>query len=59
MAWHFTDISAAEAAYDDLKRKIENGNANLSEAYSLLNQIITDFPGTWLAGLAKQLRDEL
>lgn len=30
-----------------------------AEAISLLNQIITDLPGTWIADLARQLRDEI
>ena len=59
MARNFRDIAAAEAAYEDLKRRLENGTANKAEAISLLNQIITDFPGTWLADLAKDLRDDI
>lgn len=59
MARHFSSVETAEVAYEDLKRRIENGSVNLSEAISILNQIINDLPGTWIADLAKQLRDEL
>ena len=59
MARHFSSVDTAEATYEDLKRRIENGTANLAEAISILNQIINDLPGTWIADLARQLRDEL
>jgi len=59
MARTFTSIDAAEAAYEDLKERLANGSANKSEAISLLNQIINDLEGTWIADLAKQLRDEI
>jgi len=59
MARTFTSIDAAEAAYEDLKERLANGTANKSEAISLLNQIINDLSGTWIADLAKQLRDEI
>lgn len=59
MARSFSSIDTAEVAYEDLKKRIENGTANTAEAISLLNQIITDLPGTWIADLARQLRDEI
>lgn len=59
MARTFTSVDTAEAAYEDLKKRLENGTANRAEAVSLLNQIINDLPGTWIAGLAKQLLDEI
>lgn len=59
MARTFTSIDTAEAAYEDLKKRLANGTANRSEAISLLNQIINDLEGTWIADLAKQLRDEI
>lgn len=59
MARTFTNIDTAEAAYENLKERLERGKANRSEAVSLLNQIINDLPGTWIANLARQLRDEI
>ena len=59
MARHFSSEATAEATYEDLKKRIENGTANIAEAISILNQIINDLPGTWIAELARQLRDEL
>lgn len=59
MARNFSSIETAEAAYENLKRKLENGTANKAEATSLLNQIINDLPGTWISDLARQLRDEI
>lgn len=59
MARTFTSVDTAEAAYEDLKKRLERGTANKSEAISLLNQIINDLPGTWIADLARQLRDEI
>ena len=59
MAWNFSDVSVAEAAYENLKKDIEKGIANKAEAINLLNQIMNDLPNTWIAGLAKELRDEL
>lgn len=59
MARNFSSIETAEAAYENLKRKLENGTANKAEAISLLNQIINDLPGTWISDLARQLRDEI
>ena len=59
MARSFTSVDTAEAAYEQLKKDLEKGIANTVEAIFLLNQIINDLPGTWIAGLAKELRDEL
>lgn len=59
MAWKFTSIETAEAAYEDLKKRIVQGNVNKAEAESLLKQIITDLPDTWIAGLAEGLLKEL
>lgn len=59
MARIFTSIDTAESAYENLKDKINHGNVNTSEAISLLNQIINDLPNTWIAGLAKELLEEL
>lgn len=59
MALHFSNTETAEAVYEDIKQRVENGTINRASAYSTLNQIITDLPETWIADLAKQLRDEL
>lgn len=59
MARTFTSIDTAEATYEDLKERLANGTANKSEAISLLDQIINDLPGTWIADMARQLRDKI
>ena len=59
MARKFSSVDTAEAAYEQSKRDLEKGIANKVEAIFLLNQIINDLPGTWIADLAKALRDEL
>lgn len=59
MAWHFSNEADAESAYEGLKEKLRKGTANRASAISLLNQIITDLPGTWIARLAKETLDEL
>ena len=59
MAWHFSNEESAETAYEDLKEKLRDGTANKASAIGLLHQIITDLPGTWIAGLANQLLDDI
>lgn len=54
MARHFSDISSAEAVLDDIK----NGKYSDITAYGLLNQIIQDLPGTWVAQQAEQYKKE-
>ena len=56
MAMHFDNIEAAEVVYEEIK---EGKITNKSVAYGMLGQIINDFPDTWLASLAKDLRDSL
>ena len=56
MATHFDNIEAAEEVYEQIR---DGKIKNKATAYGLLGQIITDFPDTWLADLAKDLRDNL
>lgn len=56
MALHFENIEAAEAVYEDIK---DGKITNKATAYGMLGQIMNDFPGTWLAKLAEELRDSL
>lgn len=56
MAWHFSDTATAEKVIED----IENGKiSNSATAYGILNQIINDLSGTYVAEKAKRLRDSL
>lgn len=56
MAWDFSDIEAAEVVI----QQIEEGKiSNRATADGLLCQIITNFPDTWIARKAKELRDRL
>lgn len=56
MAHHFENIEAAEEVYEDIK---DGKITNTATAYGLLGQIINDFPETWLADLAEDLRKSL
>lgn len=54
MARKFTDISSAEEVLEDIK----NNKYSPGNAYALLNQIINDLPGTWVAQQAQKGKDE-
>ncbi|MBQ3480081.1 MAG: hypothetical protein IJH25_18190 [Clostridia bacterium] len=54
MARSFSDVAGAEEVLEDIK----NNKYSSVVAYGLLNQIINDFPGTWVAQQAQQLKDE-
>jgi len=53
---HFENIEAAEEVYEQIR---DGKITNKATAYGMLGQIIADFPDTWLAKLAKDLRDSL
>ncbi len=54
MAEHFSNTATAEAVLDDIK----NGKYSKNTAYGLLNHIINDLPGTWVAQQAQKYKDE-
>ncbi len=54
MARHFSDTTAAEEVLEDIKR----GKYSSSTAYELLNQIIQDLTGTWVAEQAQKYKEE-
>lgn len=56
MVMHFDNIEAAEQVYEDIR---DGKITNKATAHGMLGQIINDFPGTWLAELAKDLRDKM
>lgn len=54
MAFRFSDEAAATALLEDIKDNKYPSNT----AYSLLNQIIIDLPGTWVAQQAQKIKEE-
>ena len=56
MAMHFSSIEAAIEVYEEIR---DGKIKNKASAVGMLGQIINDFPGTWLAELAEELRKNL
>ena len=54
MAHRFSDEATANAVLEDIKENKYPSNT----AYSLLNQIINDLPGTWVAEQAQNVKQE-
>ena len=54
MAFKFSDEAVAAAVLEGIKDNKYPSNT----AYSLLNQIINDLPGTWIAQHAQKIKAE-
>ena len=54
MAFSFSDEAATITVLEDIKDNKYPSNAT----YSLLNQIINDFPETWVAQQAPKIKEE-
>lgn len=56
MAMSFSDTESAESVLDQIK---EGKITNSATIYGILNQIINDLPGTYVAEEAQRMKDSL
>ena len=56
MAWNFSNKASAESVIEDIR---DGKIPNRATAYSILTQIMTNFPGTQVAKEAERVRDSL